>query len=122
MKNTTARALIDFIEAGPSCYHVIDTLRRELTAKGYEFLREEAGWELRPGGKYAVIRGDAVWDDGSRKPPDFQGGPGGGERLIFSAFWGMLIKMCPAPRTDTKPRKRGNCHEEYNCTGTGRFY
>lgn len=60
MKNTTARALIDFIEAGPSCYHVIDTLRKELTEQGYELLREEAAWELRPGGKYAVIRGDAA--------------------------------------------------------------
>lgn len=60
MEKTIARQLLAFLDASPSCYHAVETLKNELTEQGYELLREETGWELRPGGKYAVIRGDAA--------------------------------------------------------------
>lgn len=56
MYQTTAKALMDFIEKSPSCYHVIWNLSEMLQAQGYEELKEEQKWSLKKGGKYYVTR------------------------------------------------------------------
>lgn len=55
----TARRLLDFIEAGPSRYHVCNQLRCRLAAEGYTVLPEQEVWSVRPGGRYVVTRNDS---------------------------------------------------------------
>ncbi len=54
-----SRELLDFIEAGPSCYHVIDNIRKELEQNGLTELKETDKWQLTPGAGYFVIRNDS---------------------------------------------------------------
>lgn len=49
-----AESLIRFIDNSPSCYHVIDNIKKEL--RGYKELKENEDWELEPGKGYYVIR------------------------------------------------------------------
>lgn len=51
--------LLEFIEQGPSAFHVIDNVKTELEEKDYVELQEREEWDLSPGGKYYVIRNDA---------------------------------------------------------------
>jgi aspartyl aminopeptidase len=50
------QTLLDFIDASPSPWHVVDTLKHQL--KPYKFieLQETETWQLKPGGRYFVIR------------------------------------------------------------------
>lgn len=48
--------LIDFIHKSPSCYHVVENIRRELTLAGYSELTESSSWSIKNGGRYFVIR------------------------------------------------------------------
>ena len=59
MKKTTARRLMAYLAASPSCFHAVENLTNELTEKGYTLLREHDAWQLRRGGKYAVVRNDS---------------------------------------------------------------
>lgn len=59
MNETITKQLFQFIEHSPSCYHVIDTMKKELTASRYEELFEYECWQLKAGGKYYVTRGDS---------------------------------------------------------------
>lgn len=52
----TSQALLDFIHSSPSCFHVIETIRRLLDAAGYTRLPENQPWALLPGNGYYVIR------------------------------------------------------------------
>ena len=57
MERSEAKRLLDFIRSCPSVYHVIERLRGMLAQAGYVQLRENAPWQLAPGGKYYVVRG-----------------------------------------------------------------
>lgn len=48
--------LLDFIQASPSCFHVVENFAGSLSALGYTELSESQSWELRHGGKYFVRR------------------------------------------------------------------
>ena len=52
-----ARALLDFIDAGPSPWHVVATAATFLRAGGFSELREEERWTLAPGDRRFVVRG-----------------------------------------------------------------
>lgn len=54
-----SRALLDFIEKSPSCFHVVANLREKLTREGFEELSEREDWQLSAGGKYFVTRNDS---------------------------------------------------------------
>jgi aspartyl aminopeptidase len=54
-KDTTAK-MLDMIEQSPTCYHVIDTLKKELEDKGFTRLEESQEWKIKNGGKYYVTR------------------------------------------------------------------
>lgn len=61
MYTETAKALLHFIEQSPSCYHAVANLSALLEQHGFTQLREEALWELSPGGQYYVVRnGSAI--------------------------------------------------------------
>ena len=54
MEENYVQKLIDFIGESPTCYHAIDSIRREFS--DYTLLSEGEKWSLQPGGKYCVIR------------------------------------------------------------------
>ena len=59
-KDITGR-MLDFIDASPSCFQVIDNLRKRLLEEGYQELEESHEWKISPvlggkGGKYFVTR------------------------------------------------------------------
>lgn len=54
-----AQALLDFIDASPSPWHVVETVSQQLLAVGYQQLFEANAWQLAPSGNYFVVRGGA---------------------------------------------------------------
>lgn len=59
MATTMTKQLLEFLDASPSCYHAAAYLVQTLEEKGYQKLLEYQTWELVPGGKYFVTRGDS---------------------------------------------------------------
>ncbi len=57
--NDINRELLAFLDGSPTCYHAVENLRQALLAEGYQQLREHQPWELTPGGRYFVVRGDS---------------------------------------------------------------
>jgi len=53
--------LLDFIDASPSPWHVVNTIEAQLAAQtpAWQRLDETAKWTLQPGGRYYVVRGDS---------------------------------------------------------------
>ena len=61
MRTTYNQKLLAFIEKYPTSYHVIKGQKELLDDAGYQQLSENDAWEIRPGGKYYVIRnGSAI--------------------------------------------------------------
>ena len=54
-----AQALLDFVDASPSPWHVVKTVSQQLLAQGYQQLSETDDWQLRLQGAYFVVRGGA---------------------------------------------------------------
>ncbi len=48
--------LLQFIEASPSCFHVVKNVEEQLQAKGFTRLYENEKWELKPGASCYVTR------------------------------------------------------------------
>ncbi|HAJ73114.1 MAG TPA: M18 family aminopeptidase [Methylophilaceae bacterium] len=51
-----AQALLDYIDASPSPWHVVNTTASKLKSQGFTELGEVSAWQLRTGGKYFVVR------------------------------------------------------------------
>ena len=51
-----AKALLDFIDASPSPWHVVESATALLEAAGYRRLDEADDWRLAPGARHYVIR------------------------------------------------------------------
>ncbi|PTL80594.1 M18 family aminopeptidase [Vitiosangium sp. GDMCC 1.1324] len=56
--NAAANDLLAFIDASPTPYHAVRESIRRLTAQGYRALDEREPWDLKPGDKVFVTRGD----------------------------------------------------------------
>lgn len=56
MFEDTTQKMLKFIEESPSCYHVVENLRKELKAHKFTELQEKEIWKLKKGGKYFVTR------------------------------------------------------------------
>lgn len=48
--------MLKFIDASPTCYHVIRNMEERLDGEGYIRLRESENWKLKAGSKYYVTR------------------------------------------------------------------
>ena len=59
MEENQAQALLDFLDASPSCYHAVEQIRIMLEGAGFRRLQEHQPWMLTPGQGYFVIRGDS---------------------------------------------------------------
>ena len=57
--NSSVKSLFDFLKECPTCYHVIDRIRSEMTAQGYKELCEADEWQIDKGGKYFVVRNES---------------------------------------------------------------
>ena len=55
----TSKAMLDFIEKSPSCFHAIKNVKEILENNGYQELAESSSWEISIGGKYYVTRNDS---------------------------------------------------------------
>jgi aspartyl aminopeptidase len=55
----TNDALLQFIAECPTCYHVTETVSKQLLTEGYTQLHEEDSWNLTPGGRYFTVRNHA---------------------------------------------------------------
>eukprot|EP01062_Namystynia_karyoxenos_P028435 TRINITY_DN21549_c0_g1_i1.p1 TRINITY_DN21549_c0_g1~~TRINITY_DN21549_c0_g1_i1.p1 ORF type:complete len:506 (+),score=211.66 TRINITY_DN21549_c0_g1_i1:78-1520(+) len=51
-----ARRCCDFINAGPSPFHVVANCQRMLVEKGFQQLHEKNAWKIQRNGKYFVVR------------------------------------------------------------------
>lgn len=47
---------LDFIDRSPSCFHVVENLKKVLLTEGFIWLKEDEKWDLKAGGKYFVVR------------------------------------------------------------------
>ncbi|MCM1560574.1 MAG: M18 family aminopeptidase [Butyrivibrio sp.] len=57
--NGYTREMLEFIEKSPSCFHVVDNIKRKLLEEGFLELKENQEWELSWGKGYFVIRNDS---------------------------------------------------------------
>ncbi|GFO72660.1 aspartyl aminopeptidase [Bathymodiolus japonicus methanotrophic gill symbiont] len=51
--------LLDFIDASPSPWHAVATMERALQAAAFTRLSEMQSWQLKPAGRYYIIRDDS---------------------------------------------------------------
>ncbi len=58
-EQAAAQGLVEFVEKCPSMFHTAAELGRRLEAAGFSRLRENAAWEVAPGGKYYVVRNNS---------------------------------------------------------------
>jgi aspartyl aminopeptidase len=54
-----AQDLLSFLDASPSPWHAAFTLSERLEEAGFQVLSERDNWELKPGGRYYVLRDDS---------------------------------------------------------------
>lgn len=59
MNRELTKQFLEFLDHSPSCYHVVDNLKKELLENGYQQLQECERWNLQSGGKYFLIRGES---------------------------------------------------------------
>ena len=55
-----AQDLLSFLNANPTMFHVVETVRTRLEAAGFAELCEANPWSLKPGGRYYFVRHDAT--------------------------------------------------------------
>ena len=53
------KKFFDFLDANPTAFHVVDTVKKELVSKGFIELFENTDYKLNDGSKYFVIRNDS---------------------------------------------------------------
>ncbi|XP_019853573.1 PREDICTED: aspartyl aminopeptidase-like [Amphimedon queenslandica] len=51
----SAEGLIDFVNKGPSPYHVVEECKRQLMERNFTELKEKESWEIKPNGLYFVV-------------------------------------------------------------------
>ena len=56
----TVQNFIGFMNRAHSVYHAVSGLETMLTEAGYTRLQRQASWDLQPGGKYYLTRGDSA--------------------------------------------------------------
>ena len=54
-----AQRLLEFIQASPTCYHAVKSVKERLEEAGFIALCEKEDYELQPKGKYYVVRNDS---------------------------------------------------------------
>lgn len=56
MEHTVSQELAQFLEGSPSCFHAVENMKNSLLTEHFLQLHENQKWQIKPGGKYFVIR------------------------------------------------------------------
>ena len=70
-KNVTQK-MMDFIDASPTAFHVVDNIRRDLLKRKFTELKENEQWSLKPG-NYFVTRNESAIISFKIPSKDFKG-------------------------------------------------
>ncbi|HEY6528873.1 MAG TPA: M18 family aminopeptidase [Cellvibrionaceae bacterium] len=57
--NTLVNGLLAFLQASPSPYHAVEQIKTALIAGNFIQLDEKSAWDLKPGGRYFIVRREA---------------------------------------------------------------
>ena len=60
MKENITRRMLDFIDASPTAFHVVDNIKKELLKKKFTELKETDVWSLKPGNYFVTRNGSAI--------------------------------------------------------------
>jgi aspartyl aminopeptidase len=89
-----AKDLLAYIDASPSPFHAVEETIRRLAEAGYKQRFEQDAWELAPGERFFVVRGDAsvaAFEVGIEPPED------AGFRLIGAHTDSPTLRIKPQP-------------------------
>ena len=59
MYRKISQEMTEFLKECPTAFHAVEKIRKELEDNGYERLRENEEWGIKPGGKYFATRNDS---------------------------------------------------------------
>ncbi|MBE5829939.1 MAG: M18 family aminopeptidase [Butyrivibrio sp.] len=60
MKEKITEKMLDFIDASPTAFHVVDNIKKELLKKKFTELKETDVWSLKPGNYFVTRNGSAI--------------------------------------------------------------
>jgi aspartyl aminopeptidase len=98
-QNKLLQDLLDFIQASPTPFHAVSTMRENFLAQGYAELEESDAWTLQPGGKYLVTRNDSsliAFNLGKEAPEQ------AGMRMVGAHTDSPCLHIKPAPELCNK--------------------
>lgn len=58
-ENIFIQGLLNLLKASPTPFHAVQNMAQQLTAQGFQILKESESWDLANGGKYVVLRNDS---------------------------------------------------------------
>ena len=96
MSRQTAEKILEMIEKSPTAFHAVELLKEKLEESGFSGLKETESWNLRPGGRYYVIRNHSSLISfilPAEKPSGF--------RLIASHSDSPCFKLKTSPETES---------------------
>ena len=94
MKPESLKELLSFLDASPTPFHAVESLKLRLVEAGFEELQEHENWSIQPGSKNFVVRGGtslAAWVQGIKPPSD------SGFRLIGAHTDSPNLRIKPRP-------------------------
>ncbi len=56
LDSTKIQELLTFLDASPSPWHALAVVLKKLQAQGFELLQEQEAWNIKPEGRYVVLR------------------------------------------------------------------
>ena len=59
MYKKISQEMTDFLKGCPTAFHAVANIAAQLEENGYQRLRENEAWEIKPGGNYYVTRNDS---------------------------------------------------------------
>lgn len=90
---------VKFMTENPTIFHAVDTLTKQLTNSGYEYLSERTIWKLKAGGKYYTKRNSSSFI-AFAIGKDYK--PGNGVGIVAGHIDALTVKLKPIPKLPTK--------------------
>ena len=100
------KELQDFLDKAHSVYHAVSWIQTALEAAGYSRLQEQQSWQLAPGGKYYMTRGESSLI---------------AFRIPEEAPAGFLMAAAHTDRPTFKMKENGVLEEKYTRLATEKY-